>query len=265
MYKFFIRKFSSLANQAQSKSFKGELAVITGGTRGIGYSIAQKFAQNGARCVLIGRNKETIEKARNYLDKNFEVDNNHIGYECDLRIPAEIEKLVINISKLQNVDYLINAAGVSYDSLIVKLKEKEVDDIIQTNLLGTIYMCSHISKQMIKVRKGCIINISSVAGLYGNSGQSIYSASKAGVIGFSKSLAKEISRKNIRVNVIAPGFIETDMTSTMSESAKESYKDKILMQRFGKPEEVAEAALYLAKAEYVTGQTLVVDGGLALS
>ncbi|CAB4492542.1 unnamed protein product [Rhizophagus irregularis] len=265
MYKFFTKKFSSLAYQAQSKPFKGELAVITGGTRGIGYSIAQKFAQNGARCVLIGRNKETIEKARNYLDKNFEIDNNHVGYECDLRIPAEIEKLVINISKLQHVDYLINAAGVSYDSLVVKLKEKEVNDIIQTNLLGTIYMCSHISKQMIKAKRGCIINISSVVGLYGNSGQSIYSASKAGVIGFSKSLAKEISRKNIRVNVIAPGFIDTDMISTMSESAKESYKNKILMQRFGKPEEVAEAALYFAKAKYVTGQTLIIDGGLALS
>ncbi|PKY47005.1 carbonyl reductase family member 4, partial [Rhizophagus irregularis] len=261
------------------------LAVITGGTRGIGYSIAQKFAQNGARCVLIGRNKETIEKARNYLDKNFEIDNNHVGYECDLRIPAEIEKLVINISKLQHVDYLINAAGVSYDSLVVKLKEKEVNDIIQTNLLGTIYMCSHISKQMIKAKRGCIINISSVVGLYGNSGQSIYSASKAGVIGFSKSLAKEISRKNIRVNVIAPGFIETDM---ISSNTKESYKNKILMQRFGKPEEVAEAALYFAKAKYVTGQvglknnmlfydflltkyfcfhfkTLIIDGGLALS
>ncbi|RIA82285.1 3-oxoacyl-reductase [Glomus cerebriforme] len=264
MYKFFTKKFSSI-NQAQIKPFKDELAVITGGTRGIGYSIAQKFAQNGARCVLIGRNKEMIEKARKYLDKNFEVDNNHLGYECDLRIPTEIEKVVINISKLQKVDYLINAAGVSHDSLVVKLKEQEVNDIIKTNLLGTIYMCSHISKLMIKARRGCIINISSVVGLHGNSGQSIYSASKAGVIGFSKSLAKEIARKNIRVNVIAPGFIETDMISMMSENVKESYKNKILMQRFGRPEEVAEAALYFAKAEYITGQVLIVDGGLTLS
>ncbi|CAI2176274.1 8795_t:CDS:10 [Funneliformis geosporum] len=233
---------------AQSKPFKGEFVVITGGTRGIGYSIAQKFAQNGARCALIGRNKERVEKAKNYINKNFEVDNNHLGYECDLRIPTEIEN-VCTVS-----------LRVSYDSLVVRLKEQNVNDIIQTNLLGTIYMCSHISKQMIKTKKGCIINISSVVGLQGNSGQSVYSASKAGIIGFSKSLAKELARKNIRVNVIAPGFIETDMTSTISE--KETYKNKILMQRFGKPEEVSDAALYLAKADYVTGQTLIVDGGL---
>ncbi|CAG8515859.1 2968_t:CDS:2 [Funneliformis caledonium] len=260
MYRYFTKRMFS---SAQSKPFKGEFVVITGGTRGIGYSIAQKFAQNGARCALIGRNKETIEKAKSYLNKNLEVDNNHIGYKCDLRIPTEIEKVCTVTLR------------VSHDSLVVRLKEQEVNDIIQTNLLGTIYMCSHISKQMVKTKKGCIVNISSVVGLQGNSGQSVYSASKAGIIGFSKSLAKELARKNIRVNVIAPGFIETDMTSSMNIlvmnknlsaiSEKESYKKKILMQRFGKPEEISDAALYLAKADYVTGQTLIVDGGLISS
>ncbi|CAG8432788.1 521_t:CDS:10 [Diversispora eburnea] len=234
---------AKLAYNSTNSSNK-EIAVITGGTRGIGYAISQKFAQNGIRCVILGRNKETIENSINNIMMINDLE--HVGMVCDVR---NYEEIVNNISKLGNINYLINAAGISSDNLVVKLKEQEINNIIQTNLFGTIFMCSNIVKYMIKQKQGgCIINISSVIGINGNVGQSVYAASKAGIIGFSKSLAKELGSRNIRVNIIAPGFIETDMISAL--------------HRFGKPEDIADAASYLAKAQFITGQIIIVDGCL---
>ncbi|RHZ50019.1 hypothetical protein Glove_508g79 [Diversispora epigaea] len=244
-----------------NNSSNKEIAVITGGTRGIGYAISQKFAQNGIRCVILGRNKETIENSiKNIMMIN---DLEHVGMVCDVRNYGETVNVCENISKLGSINYLINAAGISSDNLVVKLKEQEINNIIQTNLLGTIFMCNNIVKYMIKQKQGgCIINISSVIGIDGNVGQSVYAASKAGIIGYSKSLAKELGSRNIRVNIIAPGFIETDMISEIPENKKEIIKSNTALNRFGKPEDIADAASYLAKAQFVTGQILIVDGCL---
>ncbi|CAG8454507.1 10539_t:CDS:2 [Acaulospora morrowiae] len=287
----------SFIKQVTCGSSNREIAVITGGTRGIGYGIAQKFAQSGVRCVILGRSKETIEESRvNLMNKqndNDIVDKirndeekgvlEHLGFVCNVGNPEDVEKVCEDIAKLGNINYLINAAGtmsyavglgissnktnnalgITCDGLAVKLRKQDILDTIQTNLLGTIYMCSKIAKHMIKQKQGgCIINISSVVGIHGNVGQSIYAASKAGIIGFSKSLAKELGSRNIRVNVIAPGYIETDMTAGIPDDKRKEIRSNTTLNRFGKPEDVAIAALYLAKARFVTGQTLIVDGGL---
>ncbi|CAG8568673.1 9654_t:CDS:2, partial [Paraglomus brasilianum] len=259
---------------ASHSDLLNKLAVITGGSRGIGYAIAQKFSQNGAQCIVISKNSDKIAQAASKLNSEATVQKKHVGIACDLRNREEIENsinedinnLPINkrIDELGKVNILVNAAGITRDCLSVKINEKDVGDVINTNLLGTIYMCSYLSKSMIRQRQGCIINISSVAGLYGNVGQSIYAASKAGIIGFSKSLAKELAPKNIRVNVIAPGYIETDMTSGILDERSIQILSQTLLGRFGKPKDIASAALYLSLADYVTCQTLVIDGGLGI-
>ena len=167
--------------------------------------------------------------------------------------------------KGQSIDFLINAAGITRDSLLIKMKNEDLEDTINTNLLGTMRVSQHVSKSMLRKKQGgCIINISSVVGVYGNSGQSAYSASKAGIIGFTKSLAKELGPAHIRVNAIAPGFIHTDMTKDMPEETKSNIIRNVSLRRFGRVEDVSLAALFLAQSEYITGQVVNVDGGLSL-
>ncbi|CAG8597844.1 1439_t:CDS:2, partial [Ambispora leptoticha] len=267
------------------QKFYGEVALITGGTRGIGFEIAKKFAENGANCILVGKNSERVNLAvlnlikferetKNDIygkkqTKEGEIvhdhDNRHMGIVCDLSSNIEIEKAAKAFKHFGRVDYLINVAGISHDNLLIQVKDNEIDEIINTNLVGTILVSRNIAKVMLRQNKGCIINISSVIGLYGNSGQSVYSASKAGIIGFSKSLAKELARKNIRVNVIAPGYIDTDMTSGLPPKTKDEILSRTLLNRIGDVKDVAHAAMYLATANFVTGQTLIVDGGLSIS
>ncbi|CAG8434796.1 11754_t:CDS:2 [Ambispora gerdemannii] len=264
------------------QKFYGEVALITGGTRGIGFELAKKFATGGANCIVVGKNSERVNVAvlnlmklerekKNNADNNkkgeigHDHDNRHIGIVCDLSSGIEIEKAAKAFKHFGRVDYLINAAGISHDSLLIQVKDSEIDEIISTNLVGAILVSRNVAKIMLRQNKGCIINISSVIGLYGNSGQSIYSASKAGIIGFSKSLAKELARKNIRVNVIAPGYIDTEMTSGLPSKTKDEILSKTLLNRIGDVKDVAHAAMYLATANFVTGQTLIVDGGLSIS
>lgn len=163
----------------------------------------------------------------------------------------------------QQIDYLINAAGISRDGLLIKLKNQDLEDTLNTNLLGTMRVSQHVSKSMLRKRKGgCIINISSVIGIQGNVGQSAYSASKAGIIGFTKSLAKELGPSQIRVNAIAPGFIDTDMTKDIPEETRAKLIDQIPLRRFGHVNDVSLAALFIAQSNYINGQVLSIDGGL---
>lgn len=167
--------------------------------------------------------------------------------------------------KSQQIDYLVNAAGISRDSLLIQMKEKDLLETMNTNLLGTMRVSQHVVKSMLRKRQGgCIINISSVVGIHGNAGQSVYAASKAGIIGFTKSLAKEVGPSKIRVNAIAPGFIDTDMTSDITEDKKQRILASIPLGRFGNVQDVSLAALFIAQSEYLHGQTLTVDGGLLL-
>ncbi|RKO84053.1 hypothetical protein BDK51DRAFT_17704 [Blyttiomyces helicus] len=166
------------------------------------------------------------------------------------------------LSSLGPIDVLVNSAGITGDSLLITMDPQRAADVITTNLLGTIYTCRAAARGMLRRKQGCIINIASVAGIKGNEGQSVYSASKAGVIGFTRSLARELGGRNIRVNAIVPGYIETEMTAGIHEDKKAAYRSATPLGRFGTPEDIAQAAVFLSEAKFITGQSLVVDGGL---
>jgi len=186
----------------------------------------------------------------------------HFGVKCDVSNYSSATSAIKETeSHLGNIDILVNCAGISKDGLLVRFQEEDMKEVIDTNLVGSMYMCKAVSKGMIKKNKGAIINIGSVIGIHGNEGQSVYSASKAGIIGFTKSLAKELGHKGITVNVVAPGYIDTDMTKNM---VKEKILPQISLNRFGTVEDVASSVLFLANSSYITGQILVVDGGLSL-
>ncbi|CEP14709.1 hypothetical protein [Parasitella parasitica] len=233
-------------------SFANKTAIITGATRGIGLNIAQAFAKHGARTILIGRDGDRVKHIEETFQSTY-TQQDHQGIVLDVTDKDAIDQVFKQTLKGQQIDYLINAAGISRDSLLIQLKDQDLQDVINTNLLGTMRMSQHATKSMIRKRKGgCIINISSVIGIHGNVGQTAYSASKAGIIGFTKSLAKEVGSAKIRVNAIAPGFIETDMTSGIAD------KDKILklipLGKFGSVQDVSLAALFIAQSEYLHGQ-----------
>lgn len=242
-----------------------QVAVITGGTAGIGRAIALKFAEEGARLALIGTDREkgakAVEEIRQLTQQEvqfFEVDVSKTG--------AVEETLKKILESFKQIDILVNNAGVTADQLLMRMSEEEWDRVININLKSCYNTCHAVIRSMIKARKGKIINVSSVVGLMGNAGQANYAASKAGMIGFSKALAKEVAAKNIQVNCIAPGFIETPMTDKLTESQKENIKKDIPLGRFGNPIEVAYLACFLASdlSNYITGQVLSVDGGLLI-
>ncbi|ORY49516.1 NAD(P)-binding protein [Rhizoclosmatium globosum] len=256
------------------KPFHNTTTVITGGSRGIGLAIAHAFRKQGGRVVLIGRNIESLEGARSSLmlgSENVDVlagwsnglDKSGVALmEGDVAIVGDVERMCKTISQTYGpTEHLINCAGISRDSILLSMDPLEASEVIATNLFGTILMSRGISKGMLRRRKGCIINVSSVLGLKGVEGASVYSASKAGVVGFTKSLAKELGPRGIRVSAIAPGFIETDMTANLTEQQRTQYLAQTPLGRFGSAEEVASAATFLAQAQYITGQTLVIDGG----
>ena len=242
-----------------------KVALITGGTRGIGREIAKKFAKEGCNLVL------------NYVSDNTDVEKiksefNEYGIDvlvlkADVSVFSDCENLVKEaIEKFGKIDILVNNAGITKDTLIAMMKEDAFDKVIDVNLKGTFNVTKNVVPYMMKKRNGNIINISSVVGVVGNAGQSNYTASKAGIIGFTKSLAKELAPRNIRVNAVAPGFIDTDMTSVLSDKVKENINLQIPLKRMGKAEEVANVVSFLANDEssYITGQVINVDGGMVM-
>ena len=244
------------------RTLEGKGALVTGAGTGIGRAIALAFARAGATLVLNGRRAEPLEAVR----REIEADGGkaHV-VAADVSDQVQAQKLVDDAkAALGKLDVLVNNAGKTYDALILRMRWDALDEAIAINLKSVFYLGSAAGKVMLAQKAGAIINISSVVALMGNAGQSAYVAAKAGVIGLTKSLAQEFGSRSIRVNAIAPGFVETDMTRSLTDAVKERYLAKVPLGRFGSPEEVAGVAVFLAgdAASYVTGQVIAVDGGL---
>ncbi|NXS60710.1 CBR4 reductase, partial [Brachypteracias leptosomus] len=235
----------------------GKVCAIFGGSRGIGKAVAELLAQKGCRLAIIARNLEVAQTTARSLGAG------HLAFRCDVSSEQEVQNTFEEMQKnLGPINYLVNAAGINRDGLLLRTKTEDMKAQIHTNLLGTMLTCKAAVKIMIQQQQGgAIVNIGNIVGLKGNSGQSVYSATKAGLVGFSRSLAKEVAKKQIRVNVVAPGFIHTEMTAHLEE---EKLKNSIILGRFGEPREVAQGVVFLLESPYVTGSTLVVDGGLQL-
>ena len=245
------------------KLLEGKTAIITGGSRGIGKGIALVFAQHGANVAFTY--SSSVESA-NSLEK--ELSNYGVkvkSYQSNAADHKESQDLVENVlSDFGSIDVLVNNAGITKDNLLMRMGEEDFDKVIEVNLKSVFNMTKAVQRTMLKQRKGSIINMSSVVGVKGNAGQSNYAASKAGIIGFSKSVALELGSRNIRSNVIAPGFIETEMTAKLDEKTVDIWRNAIPLKRGGSPEDIANACVFLASdlSAYVTGQTLNVDGGM---
>ncbi|WEV44648.1 3-oxoacyl-[acyl-carrier-protein] reductase [Streptococcaceae bacterium ESL0687] len=234
---------------------------ITGSSRGIGLAIAHQFAKAGANVVLNGRSQISEELLNEFND----YEGRAVAISGDVSDAADAKRMVEEaIEVLGSVDILINNAGITNDKLMLKMTLDDFEQVLNINLSGAFNMTQAVLKPMTKARQGAIINMTSVVGLMGNIGQANYAASKAGLIGLTKSVAREVAGRNIRVNAIAPGFIESDMTDVLSDKVKDSMKAQIPMKRFGNPSEVAEVSLFLAGQEYLTGQTIAIDGGLTM-
>lgn len=247
---------------------KGKTAFITGGTAGIGKAIALLFVQQGADVAIVGTNDERAKGVLKEMEST-RVDSSQrvLSFLCDVSKTNDVEKIVGELLKeWGKVDILINNAGITRDNLLIRMTEEDWDSVVATNLKSVYNTCRVLARSMMKARSGKIINISSVIGLMGNAGQANYAASKSGVIGFTKSLAKELASRNVCVNCVAPGYIETQMTQGLSDSVKEKILSEIPLSRIGQPNDVAQAALFLAssQADYITGQVLTVDGGMVM-
>lgn len=262
-----LRASVLLSLAAQSSLFMGlldgKVALVTGGTRGIGKGICKKFVQEGATLVFTYLSSEDRANA---LAAELSINGTKVlPIRSDASQLEQAEKLIETIvEKYGQVDVVVNNAGVTRDNLLMRMKEEDWDAVIVTNLKSVFNLTKAVQRTMLKQRSGSIINISSVVGVQGNAGQSNYAASKAGIIGFSKSIAKELGSRNIRCNAIAPGFIETEMTDALDEKVVEDWRKSIPLKRGGTPEDVANAAVFLASdlSAYVTGQTISVCGGM---
>ncbi|XP_037686906.1 carbonyl reductase family member 4 isoform X1 [Choloepus didactylus] len=233
-----------------------KVCAIFGGSRGIGRAVAQVMSQKGYRLAIVARNLEGAKAAARDLG------GDHLAFSCDVAKEHDVQNTFEEMEKnLGRVNFLVNAAGINRDNLLVRAKTEDMISQLHTNLLGSMLTCKAAVRTMIQQQGGSIVNVGSIIGLKGNSGQTVYSASKGGLVGFSRALAKEVGRKKIRVNVVAPGFIHTDMTKNLKE---EHLKKSIPLGRFGEPMEVAHAVVFLLESPYVTGHVLVVDGGLQL-
>jgi len=243
----------------------GKVAVVTGGGRGIGRAIVLALGKEGVKVLINYRGKK--ESALETLEELKKLGGEGEIYQADVRVEEEVEKMFnFVIEKWGKLDILVNNAGITKDNLLIRMKSEEWDQVINTNLRG-VFLCTRSAlKIMLKQRSGRIINISSVVGLKGNIGQANYASAKAGIIGFTKAVAREVASRGITVNAIAPGFIKTEMTDVLSEEMKKKVLDEIPLGRFGDPEDVANAVKFLVsdEASYITGVVLNVDGGLAI-
>ena len=234
---------------------------ITGSSRGIGLAIAHKFASLGANVVLNSRGEISEELLDEFKLYGVKV----IAISGDVSDFADAKRMVDQaIEEMGSVDVLVNNAGITQDTLLLKMTEDDFEKVLKVNLTGAFNMTQAVLKQMIKAREGAIINMSSVVGLMGNIGQANYAASKAGLIGFTKSVAREVANRNVRVNAIAPGMIESDMTAVLSDKVKDAMLAQIPMKQFGQAEQVAEVTAFLASQDYLTGQVIAIDGGLTM-
>ncbi len=244
--------------------FNDEVVLVTGSTRGIGRAVADAFAAQGATVIIVGRSAEqAAQVAAEIKAKGQKAD----GFGCDVTNLAQVLEMVNKILDIhKRIDILVNNAGVTRDNLLLRMDEADWDEVIKVNLKGTFNVTKAVTKPMLKARKGKIISISSVIGITGNAGQANYAASKAGVIAFSKSVAKELASRGITANVVAPGYIRTDMTDKLPEAVQQKVLEAIPLNRFGQAEDIAGVCIFLASkaADYITGQTIVIDGGLAI-
>ena len=244
------------------KELEGQVSLVTGGSRGIGLAIAQELGRAGAKVAVVARNGEGAGSAAASLE-----GDGHKGYGCDVSEATGTRAVVAKVEEeLGPIDILVNNAGITRDNIFIRMKEEEWDEVLAVNLKGAFNMTRALARGMMKRRSGVILNITSVVGVVGNAGQANYAASKAGLIGFTKSIAKELAARGIRCNAIAPGFITTDMTAGLPESAVEELQSRIPLGRFGDPGDVGGVARFLAgpAARYITGQVVAVDGGMAI-
>lgn len=241
----------------------GKRCLVTGSTRGIGQTVAQRFAEAGARVIVHGRDESKASEVAASLPNHAE----HVGLAADLSTSEGAAGLVNQALEItEGLDVIVNNAGVTADNLILRMSDDEWSRVLATNLTSAFAVCRAASRPLVRQRSGCIINMTSVVGIRGQAGQANYAASKAGLIGFTKSLARELASRSIRVNAVAPGFIETDMTDAMTDQAKQEILSAVPMGRMGATDDIANAVLFLASemASYITGQVIVVDGGLVM-
>lgn len=239
----------------------GKTALVTGSTRGIGRAVAQALAESGARVAVVGRDKSRAEAVA------AEIGRGAMGFAADVSDTNAVTALVTDVEKaFGGIDILVNNAGLTRDNLVMRLKDEDWDAVLDANLKGAFASIRAASRGMMKKRSGRIINMASIVGLNGNKGQANYAASKAGLIALTKSVAKELGSRNILVNAIAPGFIETEMTAAMTPEARSALSGLIPLERLGRPEDIAAAVVFLASdhASYITGQVIVVDGGMVM-
>ncbi len=245
-------------------SLKGEIVLVTGGSRGIGKACALALAKEGAE-VLVNYVKSE-DSARAVCDEITKMGGKATAVRFDVSDPESIKAGLEPIMKEKTISVLVNNSGITKDGLLMRYPVEDWDAVLNTNLRGAFYCAQAVTRGMMKARKGSIINLSSIVGIIGNAGQAAYCASKAGLIGLTKSMAKELASRNIRVNAVAPGFIDTEMTGALNDAQKEEILKQIPLGRVAKPEEIAHAVVFLASSasNYITGQTIVVDGGMGM-